>query len=347
MSHRSKAPFVAFALSLSLAACGGDNQTVLDDAEHEAAAILAVKTHIQQRLDDLDEAVIALEAAAPAPDEDGWSAATDPAAVESMRASWKKARVAYESVEGALAVVFPDLDYTLDARYDAFIEAVPDDNLFDDSGVTGMHAVERILWADSIPAEVIAFESALPSYKAAAFPASYAEAAAFRDQLVARMVADVETMRTQWKGLALDSAAAYYGTLGSMGEQAEKVFKAATGEEESRYARFTLEDMRANVAAAKVTYAAFQPWVTSKEGGEDVDRLITTGFAELEASYADIQGDALPPVPEGWSSDSPTPAMLATPFGELFEVVEKHADTENDASIVAAMSRGATLLGAF
>ena len=347
MMYRSKAPFLAFVISLAVAGCAGDNQAVLDDAEREAAAILAVKAHIQDHLDDFSEAVTTLQAAVPAPDSDGWSAATDPAAVESMRAAWKNARVAYESVEGALAVVFPDLDTTLDARYDAFIEAAPDDNLFDDSGVTGMHGVERILWADSIPADVLAFESGLPNYKVAAFPSSYAEAAAFRDQLVARMVADVESMQTQWKGLALDSAAAYYGTIGSMGEQAEKVFKAATGEEESRYARFTLTDMRANLEAGEVTYAAFQPWVLSKEGGEELDRVITAGFAELEASYANISGDALPPIPAGWSSTSPTPEMLATPFGKLFVVVEKHADTEHEASIVASMTKGATLLGAF
>lgn len=346
MSYCNKASLISMGLFLLLSGCGGDNTVVLDDAEREAQAILEVKKHIQTNLDALNTAVVALCAAAPAPDADGWNATADGAAVEAMRSEWRRARIAYESVEGALAVVFPELDYSLDARYDAFIETTPDIDLFDDTGVTGMHAVERVLWSDAIPEHVLLFESALPNYKAAAFPQDQKEATSFKNGLCARMVADVDSMRSQWKDLALTTDAAYYGAIGSMGEQAEKVFKAATGEEESRYARFTLGDMRANVAAGKATYAAFKPWVLSKDGGADLDRTITEGFASLEASYATIEGDALPEVPAGWTSANPPKEMLETPFGKLFVVVEEHADTENKASLVSAMTSAGALFGA-
>ena len=35
--------------------------------------------------------------------------------------AWRKARVAYEHVEGATAPIFPDLDVSMDARYDDFL----------------------------------------------------------------------------------------------------------------------------------------------------------------------------------------------------------------------------------
>src|SRR4051812_4435484 len=151
-----------------------------------------------------------------------------------MRNAWRHSRAAYEHIEGAIAVLFPEIDVSLDARYDAFIAVAPDDNLFDAQGVTGVHAIERILWSDQIPARVLAFESALPGYRAAAFPATAAEATAFRDQLVARMLTDAMTMETQFAPLALDQAAAFRGVIGSLREQVEKAEFAATGEEESR-----------------------------------------------------------------------------------------------------------------
>ena len=50
------------------------------------------------------------------------------------------------------------------------IASVPDLDLFDGQGVTGVHAIERILWADQTRAEVIDFEKPIKGYKAAAFP---------------------------------------------------------------------------------------------------------------------------------------------------------------------------------
>jgi iron uptake system component EfeO len=197
-----------------------------------------------------------------------------------------------------------------------------------------------------MPAPVLAFESGLPGYKAAAFPATQAEAADFKDKLCGRFVADVKKMRDDFAPLALDASAAYRGVIGSLQEQIEKIDLAATGEEESRYAQFTLADMRANVAAGEMTYKAFQPWLLDKteEGGPSVDAEILAGFGRLNAAYSAISGDALPPLPEGWSSAAPPPAALETPFGKLFVSVRAEAEAERESSLVSAMLKSATIL---
>ncbi|WP_437931531.1 imelysin family protein [Sorangium sp. So ce291] len=347
-THRALLSFyLAIAASLALPACSSDDTGPLTAADHEAQAVLEVKALIQTNLDDLASAAAALQAAAPEPDKDGWSAAADTDAVDAMKAEWKRARRAYEHVEGAIAVVFRELDVSTDARYDAFIDASPDADLFDGEGVTGVHAIERILWSDSIPPAVVAFESGLgESYSAAAFPATEAEAKAFKRGLCARLVADTKRMQSDFRGLALDAPSAFRGVIGSILEQVEKVAKAATGEEESRYAQYTLADMRANVEAGRLTYEAFQPWLFSKEGdAAAVDQAVLDGFQRLDQAYAALPGDALPPVPGMWSSEDPTAAQLQTPFGQLFSRVRSESDDTVEGSLASSMVQAAALLG--
>ncbi|HLL53922.1 MAG TPA: imelysin family protein [Myxococcaceae bacterium] len=308
-------------------------------------ALLTVKGYIQGNLDALHDAVVQLQKDAPLPDEDGWSATRDAAAVSRMKDSWKRARHSYEHVEGAIAVLFPEYDHSTDERYDGFIATRPDDNLFDGQGVTGIHAAERILWADSIPPRVTEFESGLPAYSPAAFPADARQARDFKEGLLGRLVADVRAMRDQFRPLALDTPAAYRGVIGSMAEQLEKTRLAATGEEESRYARHTLADMRANVTAGVETYKAFQPWLRSLRGGPALDARILAGFQRLQDRYASLPGDALPEVPATWSSQNPSAEDLATPFGQLYQLLEEEADPDRDGSLVNAMNASALLLG--
>lgn len=321
---------------LSTVACGKDPQE---------QALLDVKSYIQDNLDDLHEATVALQKDAPAPDADGWNATNDAAAVQKMKGDWKKARIAYEHVEGAIAVLFPELDVSTDARYDDFIATDPDDDLFDDNGVTGIHAVERILWSDSTPQRVLDFEKGLPGYTAAAFPANETQAREFKEKLLVRLVGDVQMMQTQFGPLALDTSSAFRGVIGSMGEQIEKTTKAATGEEESRYAQYTLADMRANVEAGVDIYAAFKPWLLSIEGGQELDTKIAAGFKRIQDHYATLPGDALPEVPASWSSQEPSAQDLATPFGQLYQLLAEEADPDREGSLVHSMEASADLLG--
>jgi iron uptake system component EfeO len=61
-----------------------------------------------------------------------------------MKTAWRKTRVAYEHIEGALAPIFPDVDFAIDARYDDYLSELgptADADPFDGEGVTGMHGI--------------------------------------------------------------------------------------------------------------------------------------------------------------------------------------------------------------
>jgi iron uptake system component EfeO len=310
----------------------------------EEQAVLDTRRIVDDGLQDLERAARDLRDAAPAPDADGWNAEDDADAVTAMRARWHDARVAYERIEGAIAVLFPELDASTDERYDGFLAEGPDDDLFDGEGVTGVHAVERILWAGEAPPEVVAFEEGLPGYVPAAFPADEDEARAFRDGLCQRLVDDVGAMREQLAPLALDAAAAYGGVVGSMQEQAEKVALEATGEAESRYAQHTLADMRANLAGGRDIFDAFAPWVVGA-GGDAVEGAVQDGFDEVAAAYDALEGDDLPDVPADWDPDAPTEAQLATPYGQLWSLLRGATDPEAEGSLVHAMVEAADAIG--
>ncbi len=325
-------------LALALAAC-----QPADDSSPEDEATLAVKAYVTDELGNLHAAAVALRDAAPAADDDGWNATADADAVAKMRTHWSEARVSYERIEGAIAVLFPDLDAATDERYDGFLEEGPDDDLFDGEGVIGVHGIERILWADAHPPETVEFEMALAGYQPAAYPADAAQAAAFKDELAQRLVDDVAKMQSSFEPLALDPAAAYSGVVGSMAEQLEKVALAATGEDESRYAEHTLADMRANLEGGRALYEAFVPWLESEEGGAALHAEVTAGFERLETEYARYSGDAVPPVPEDWSAE-PTAEQRETEYGKLFTTLEHEADPEAADSLVSAMIGAAEVM---
>lgn len=319
---------------LALAACTPPDQMALADT----------KTFVKTNLDELVTASTAMCDAAPAPDADGWNATADATAVANMRKEWKRARLAYERVEGSIAVLFPELDESTDQRYDGFLENATDANLFDDEVVTGVHGIERILFADVITAEVKAFEQGLGSkYVEASFPANLAQASDFKNKLCPKLVADVKQMRDDYQPLALDTASAFRGVIGSMEEQLEKTTFAATGEEESRYAKHTLADMRANLEGATKTYEAFRPWLTSK-GETKLDADILAGLARVKAAYDAVSGESLPTPPSTWSSVNPSAADRETAFGKLFTVIETETATEETA-LVGQMLKAAEKLG--
>lgn len=333
------------ASALLLPGCGGDNNLVLADAEHDEDATSAARAAVLAHTADLRDAVTALCAAAPAPSASGWSATSDPAAVGTMRDEWRRARRAYQSVEGLMDMFLGDLDARLDIRYDDALAAGADTNPFNDEGFVGLHAVERILWSDQIPASVVAAESALDGYVPASFPANEEQAADFRDELCARLVADASALHERMEALALGSPALYEAAVRLVEAQAEKLGEAAAGKDESRYAGYTLGDMRANLASAKETHAIFRAWLLTKADGAHVDGEIAEGFARLDQAYAAVAGDALPETPEGWSPVDPTHAAQASPFGVLYAAASAESDDTIDGSLAHSMDEAAGLLG--
>ena len=330
-------------VSLSLVACGGDDGP-RTDAEYQTDVVAKMHDSISIDLSVIVTGAMELQAAAPT---HPWNATTDAAAITAMKAAWRKCRVGYEHVEGATAPLFGDLDVTLDARYDDYLaELQPDgdQNLFDDQGVTGMHGIERILYAREIRPEVVAHETTLQGHKDASYPATQQEADDFRTKLVQKLIDDAKSLHDQWQPAAIDLSEAFRGLIGLMNEQKEKVNLAASGEEESRYANVTLFDLRNNLDGTKTVYELFRPWIMFKEGGAP-DAMIQSQFTALAAIYGKTSGDQLPPVPADWSNDAPTAANLATDFGVLWKTVHDNVNPTTSGSVVFEMNEIAVLLG--
>jgi iron uptake system component EfeO len=326
------------------------------DAEYREQAVSAMHDALLADVQTMRAAVVDLAAAAPTPSDRGWDVEKDAAAIQAMRASWIRARTAYERVEGALAPLFPDLDFSIDARYDDFMTVLGaqggDHDLFDREGVTGMHAIERVIFADRIPPRVITFERSLPGYAPAAFPATAEQAAAFQSQLCERLIEDIEMLEQQWTPTNIHVAIAYQGLVLLVQEQREKVRKAASNEEESRYSQRTMADLRDNLAGAKAVYALFRPWILSRSSADDpardgatIDAKIEAGFRALSAAYDRVSGAAIPEPPPTWSAESPSAADLQSPFGLLYTAVNEAVDPTIADSMVAQMNAAAAMLG--
>lgn len=332
------------AAALALFAAGCENPDL--DGDAETKAIDDVKAYVTGQISALNTAAVGLQTAAPAGDADGWNSGDDTAAVNAMKLEWKKARGGYERVEGAIAVLFPDLDASTDERYDGFIAEGADDNLFDDEGVTGVHAIERILFSDSIPEEVVTFESGLgANYVAARFPENAAEATDFKTRLTQKLIDDTAQMQSDFGPVALGLETAYRGVLGSMEEQIEKVSLAGSGEDESRYAQHTLADMRFNLEGGKAIFAAFEDLFAEQgDDGEALYKDIFASFERAQAAVDAVAGDAIPPVPETWNPDAPSAVDAASEYGTLFLFFANETDPENADGFVALFTAGADLL---
>jgi iron uptake system component EfeO len=316
-----------------------------DDAFKEKV-VTGMHQGLLSDIEELHQAAIDLQKAAP--EGDGWDEDKDADAIDGMKDAWIRARAAYERTEGAIAPLFPNIDPAIDARYDDFLAelgAEGDQDLFDGEGVTGMHGIERILYAKTIPPAVVKTEAAIPGYKAAAWPATKDEAQEFKDGLAAQLVTDTQTLIDQWKPQAIDLGTAFGGLVSLMNEQREKVAKASTDEEESRYSQRTMVDIRDNLAGTKKAYALFQDWLLSKADGKDVDDSIQAAFASLEKTYDAVDGDAIPQPPATWSNESPSEADLESPFGKLYTAVSASVDPNEKGSAVDGMNQAAVVLG--
>lgn len=346
MNRRNKAWYLGALLCVA-PACSNDDADADDDkgksaVDYQASAITQVQSYVSSELTKLVAASQALQKAAPAPDDDGWNEDDDAEAVAAMRKAWGQARDSYERVEGSIATLFPPLDVSTDERYDGFVETDPDDNLFDDEGVTGVHGIERILWAKSAPERVVAFEMSLENYKAAAFPATKQEADDFKNKLCARLVSDTMMMASGIKNNALDSTSAFWGMIGSMTEQSEKTTLAAQGEDESRYAQRTLADMRANLEGARAVFEAFKPWIVDTS---DKSKPIDSGLNDMDEAYSAVEGDALPEVPKTFDPDDPSDDDLATPYGKLWKLLNEKTDANDPQALVSIMGDAANAMG--
>jgi len=339
-------------LALLAAACGPKAPMGPTDAEQREKIASSMHAALLEEIRALKTAAQDLKGHAPVRAGYGWELPADADAIAAMKADWARARTAYEHIEGAIAPLFPELDAALDERYDGFLEGLNgmgDPDAFDGEGVIGMHAVERILWSDSIPPGVTRVESTLPGYRPAAWPQTEAEARDFKEKLVTQLIADVQKLETQWSPTQIDLAGAFQGLKDLMVEQREKVNNASNDLEESRYSQATMRDLRDNLDGTRTIYAIFQPWLKTKTIGDrtgtDIDARITAGFATIEAAYAEVLGDAIPAPPAMWSAEMPKAEHLDTPFGRLYTKVREATDASTPGSVVAEMGEAGVLMG--
>jgi iron uptake system component EfeO len=329
-----------------LAGCNTDgNRAVLADEARDEQTVTAAKALIQSRFDAFAAATKALRAAAPPPDHDGWNAATDADAVAAMRAAWRKARAAYTAVEVPASTLFPAIHRRVDTDYDDLLADGGDRLPFDEHGVIGLQAVERILWSNVIPAHVDAHDAALDGYVAPAFPVDAIEAEALENKLLAQLEADAEALRDGWRATTIDAPTAYSTTTIALQEQLGQLEEAGKGEAKSRYAGVSLANLRADLAATEATYAVFRPWILAKSGGEHTDGEVAKGFVRLHAVYDATSGDELPLPPADWRATDPSSEMLATPFGQLFAAARDEADPSVDGTLCFELIEAAGLLG--
>ncbi len=332
--HRLRPKFsfsIFLGASLSLG-CGRDEQ-------HATNVQRDMKEMISTQLQAWLNASVELRDAAPPPQADGWNVQRDAEALAATRRAWGASRQAYERIEGAVAKIFPESDTATDARYEDYLAVLGgpgDPHPFDDEGVIGMHGIERVLWADSMTPQVTHFERGLPGYREPRMPQTEQEAAAFKTKLAARLVSDIERLQQQFEPLSLDIAFAFRGLIDLAAEQVEKVDRASSGQEESRYAQTTMSDLRANSQGCKDAYEIFKPWLIER-GGADIDARITEAFARLDEAYAEVPGDAIPVPPKSWTSLKPNADQLASPFGKLFSAVRREADPSVSGSLHASL----------
>jgi len=356
IDRRHRAILGAAAAALLASACGAPPAKT--DADYRSEATRGMHDVLEADLDALVDASGALEDAAPS---QAWRYG-DPGWRE-MNAAWIEARHDYEHAEGATAPLFPDFDRWMDGRIEDFgpgglntLSASSD--MFGTQAMTGLHAIERILYADpdapyrtdfdhDDAKAIAAHEAALGFIPPAAFPATDAEALELKQGLCARLASDASALRDAWKPDAIDVREAYRGLLDLLEEQGEKVIQAGLRHPESRYSERTMDDLRQNLAGTMKAYAVFRAWIRSKPGGPDLDIRITAGFQTLEALYADdaYAGPAMPEPPEGWSNDDPSPDHLKTPFGRLYQAVTRAVDTTRPGSVAFEMAVAGRTVG--
>jgi iron uptake system component EfeO len=337
----------------SSSAGGSSSSGTMTNAQYQEAAVNGMHAALLTDIKAMLAAAEQLQAAAPT---HAWDAQADAKAIGDMKTAWIAARSAYEHVEGALAPLFPSIDNSIDARYDDFLTQLEaqggDPDLFDGTGVTGMHAIERILYANVIPARVVNFEMSLPGYVAASFPTTTAEANEFKTKLCQKFIDDSKSLEKQWTPANIDVAIAFQGLISLMNEQREKVEKASSDEEESRYSQRTMVDLRDNLAGTRDVYALFEPWIRSKTDGSDpskdgptIDKNILGGLDALDSAYKMVSGAEIPQPPPTWSAEHPTKQDLMTPFGKLYTDVLGAVDPASKGSVVSEMNDAAAALG--
>jgi iron uptake system component EfeO len=257
---------------------------------------------------------------------------SDDASLTAMRNAWLETRARYCNVEAAIDMLAPS---TLADTYEQDIHDARDENPFDNVGFSGLHGIERILWANLTLDATKAYEEQLFGYSNARFPEIEQEA----DDLRNKMIAEANARIVEATALIAQSVVnlTFAGTFThrSITAQFTKVDTPQKGADASRYSRSTLADMRSNLAGARAIYTTFASRLPS-----DTAAAIEARFAAIDTQYASIAGDALPDRPEDFDSSHPSNDA----YGQLYALLAHEVDSSDPSSLVSLIDAAVSAL---
>lgn len=343
-------------LSLGSVACGlapapADAASPVVDDETTTIAKDEAHSFLVGELSLLSDSAATLQSFTAAPDSNGWNISDDREAVFTMKQQWKNAGLGYQRVAGTLAVRFPELHASIDQSFEDAVTIEDDANFFDDVGFRGLHAIERTLFSDTAGDAVLSFEQGVgdaftPSrYVPPSFPTTLTQSEDFKSRLVQRLVDDSAALSASFASADLGLADIMAGVTASLQLQALQVSVDGDGQDHSRYAHNTLDDMRANLDSSVALFAVFDALFEAQSvRGAELKDQIHAAFDSVAAAYDGVAGAALPPVPTTWNAASPLAADLDTDFGTLFVVLSRAIDPQDEASLSSLLHKGASLL---
>jgi iron uptake system component EfeO len=167
--------------------------------------------------------------------------------LDSARALFPVAHAHYARL-APIAVLFPDLDRTIDSRSEDHDKGEAD------SGFTGFHRLERSVFAEADP------ENA--------------------GLLADKLVADVAALQGSFEDLAMNPEL----TIAAAAQVLGKTAPARISGQLDRYSRADLADLQANVEGVKKIVDLFQPLIARADGS--LSRALADDFPAIDATLA-------------------------------------------------------------
>lgn len=318
------------ALTVVAAGCGSQDPSGSDDVAISFRGYF--RTHLVALSDALENLAVH------APRDRAWNAQADPALVERMRTAWKAAHRAAVAVTEPLSELFPQAG-RMDSNWDREIDRVQrDENPFDDIGVTGLHAIERILWADVVSEMVLTVERRHEGYAMARTPATAKEAADYATQLVGGLHRDAQ---------ALAEASSVPGYDLGFAEKAVKLQARALlrmvivggepGRSESRYSDTSTDALVDQLGALAGTWKILRAALRRQGVPVGSFQVADAGLERVHAAVAAIGPGPIPARPEGFNPFHPTQEDRESAFGRLYFSVEAEILGASSDAFLAAL----------
>ncbi len=313
--------------------CGGEDPPAPSVAD-------GLKATIGTMLRRFSESLVTLRARAPRGRE--WQpSGADADAVKAMRAAWLDAHAAFVGLAGPVGELFPEQIPGLDRRWDVQLTDLgvdPDFMPFDERGVTGLHAIERILWSDQISSAVSSYEMTRLGYRTPRFPGTAEEADAFVASLAGAVAQVGLEVNQQFSRLTPDAALGAAGISRLLANSFLKVdLGYVAGSEDSRYSGTTMLDLRSELAAARAIWNVLRDGLSRRGAASEKLGGVDAGLARWTALLDEVKSKDFPVAPNLWDPGTPSPEHALTPYGMLFVGLRRELNKARPDSLVSAL----------